>query len=146
MHDLNTSAHLPLTASIWYNACPSDQDSSTSSFKRIDWIAKKNGDLGLFSNEIRNKLEPLYSRVYDDVEGINSNIQKVADILRAAGNCLLPCVQPMKEKKWRDDTFSCSCTQSQRARTTWKNAGSPTEGPLFETNNRLRRAVRKRVR
>ena len=66
MDDLNTSDHLPLTASISYDACPGSQDSNPPSFKKIDWIgAEKNGDLVLFSDEIRNKLEPLhvYSRV-----------------------------------------------------------------------------------
>ena len=89
--------------------CPDGQDSSCPpSFKRIDWIgAEKNGDLALFFDEIRNKLEPFYSRVYDAVEDINCNIQQVADILKETGNCLLPCVQPKKKKKWRDDTLSC---------------------------------------
>ena len=142
--DVNTSDHHPLTASISYDACSSDQDSSPPSFKRIDWIgAEKNGDLALFLDEIRSKLEALYSRLYNDVEDINSNIQHVADILKETADCLLSREQL---KKWRDDTLSCLCAQSQRARSKWKNAGSPKVGPLFEENNRLCRAVRKRVR
>ena len=113
MDDLNTSDHLPLTASIAYDVCPGGQDSSPPSFKRIDWIgAEKNGDFALFSDEIRNKLEPLYSRVYDDVEDINSNIQHVADILKETADHMLPCVQPKKKRKWRDDALSSLCAQS----------------------------------
>ena len=45
------------------------------------------------------KLEPMYSRVYDDVEVINSNIKLVADILKETAERLLPCVQPKKRGK-----------------------------------------------
>ncbi len=38
------------------------------------------------------------------------------------------------------------CAQSRAARAAWRAVGSPSEGPLSEEKNRLRRAVRKRVR
>ena len=100
----------------------------------------------MFSAEIRNSLEPLYSKVYDNVELISSEIEKVATLLKETADHLLPCMEPRKRKKWRDDTLSCLCVQSRKARMAWKDAGSPAEGPLYDEKNRLRCAVRKRVR
>ena len=51
--------------------------SASPSFKKIDWVgAEKSGDLALFSAEMKDRLEPLYSRVCDDVEVISSEIEQ----------------------------------------------------------------------
>lgn len=47
--------------------------------------------------------------------------------------------------KIRDDTLSCLCTLSRAAWRAWKEAGRPTEGPLYEKKCDMRRQVRKWV-
>ena len=58
----------------------------------------------------------------------------------------LPHVQPRKPRRWKDDTLTVLCAQSQSAWRAWKEAGCPSEGSLFEEKCRLRRAVKRRVR
>ena len=76
------------------------------SYKKIDWLsAEKNGDLSAFSPEITSRLEPLYSRVNEDVETISCEIEQVSSILKETADCLLPSFEP-KRKKWRESASS----------------------------------------
>ncbi len=146
MDDLNTSDHLPLSVSLSYDVCQSTQGRSPSRMK-IDWVeARKSGALDVFTDEVQTRLRPLFTGVYDSAEMISSEIERVAGILTEAAEELLPSVQPRKKSRFRDDTLSRLCAQSRAARAAWRAAGSPSEGPLSEEKNRLRRAVRKRVR
>ena len=70
----------------------------------------------------------------------------MATILKETADHLLPCVEQRMKRKWRDDTLRCLCAQSRKPHLVWKDAGSPAEGPLFDEKNRLRSAIRKRVR
>ena len=144
--DLNTSDHLPLTACLSYDAsiCTNDQ---TSFPKKIDWLeARKNGSLEAFTAEVQTRLEPLFMGVHDNTDEISREIEQVAGILTEVAEKLLPCVQPRRRTRYKDDTLSHLCAQSHAARAAWRDAGSPSDGPLSEEKNRLRRAVRKRVR
>ena len=58
----------------------------------------------------------------------------------------MPCIRSKRDKKWRDDTLSGLCVKSHLAHCTWKKAGCPPDGPLYEEKNRSRHAVRKRIR
>ncbi len=58
----------------------------------------------------------------------------------------LPQVPERKKSSYRDDTLSCLCAQSKNARIAWREAGCPSEDPLYEEKGRLRRAVTRRVR
>ena len=62
--------------------------------------AERNGDLGVFSAEITSRLEPLYSRVYEDAETISCEIEQVASILKETADRLLPSFEPKRRKKW----------------------------------------------
>ena len=117
MEDLNTSDHLPLTVSQSYDArSDSSFGNTTGRLKKIDWVgAKKNGDLAAFSAEITTKLEPLYSKVYDDAESISGEVARVASILKETADQLLPCIEPRKKKNWKDDILSCLCAKSRQA-------------------------------
>lgn len=116
MEDLNTSDHLPLTVSLSYDVCSESCYGSSPgncSFKKIDWLsAEKNGDLAAFSAEITARLEPLYSRVYDDAESTSGEIELVASILKETADRLLPSIEPRRKKKWKDDILSCLCAKS----------------------------------
>jgi len=148
MEDLNTSDHLLLTVSLSYDAwSDSSSGKSTGSFKMIDWVgAEKNGDLAAFSTKITSRLEPMYSRVYDDAESISGEIDPVASILKETADRLLSCIEHRGKKKWRDVFLSCFCIciKSRQARMAWRSAGCQSEGPLFDEKSRLRSAVRKR--
>ena len=143
MDDLNTSDHLPLTVRMSYDACPNTQDERPS-HKKIDWVeARKSGALDSFTAEVQTRLWPLITRVYDSAEMVNSEIEQVTRLLTEE---LLPCVQPKRKSRFRDDVLSRLCAQSRAARAAWRDAGSPPDGPLSEEKNRMCRAVRKRVR
>jgi len=117
------------------------------SASKIDWVeAEKRGVTLLFTTEITAKLGYLYNNVYDDAESIGAEIHQVATMLQESAARLLPCVQPRKGRKWRDDVLSGLCAKSRSARAAWKDAGCPSSGPLCDEKSRLRRAVRKRVR
>ena len=60
----------------------------------------------------------------------SEEIEKVAGLITDAAEKLLPHVQPKRKTKWKDDTLSCLCVQSCAARRAWRDAGSPTGGPL----------------
>ena len=76
------------------------------SYKKIDRLsAEKNGDLSTFSAEITSRLEPLYSRVNEDVETISCEIEQVSSILKETADRLLPSFEP-KRKKWRESVSS----------------------------------------
>ena len=144
--DLNTSDHLPLSVSLSYNASIGTDDKSTLP-KKIDWVeARKNGSLEAFTAEVQTRLEPLLLGIHDNTNEISGEIEHVAGILTEVAEKLLPCIQPKKRTRYKDDTLSRLCAQSHAARAAWRGAGSPTDGPLSEEKNRLRRAVRKRVR
>lgn len=51
-----------------------------------------------------------------------------------------------RSRKWRDGTLSSLCAKSRLACATWKNAGYPPDGPLYEKKNRSGHAVRKCIR
>lgn len=99
----------------------------------------------MFSAEVRTGLEPLFTRVYDNAEAKSGEIEQVASFLKETAERLLPCVQPRRKTKWRDNILSCLCAQSRQAHAAWKNAVSPMEGPLYDEENRLRRAVGSRI-
>ena len=115
--------------------------------KRIDWVeAEKSGSLDKFASEIRTRIEPLPTRVHDNGEVISNDIEQVAGLLIDTAEMILPCVQPRRRTKWRDEVLNCLCVQSLQARAAWRDAESREEGPLSEEKNRLWRAMRKRVR
>ena len=144
--DLNTSDHLSLTVCMSYDACSSTQDERPS-HKKIDWVeARKSGALDAFTAEVQTRLGPLITRVYDSAEMVNSEIEQVTRLLTEVAEELLPCVQPKRRSRFRDDVLNRLCAQSRAARAAWRDAGSPPNGPLSEEKNRIRRAVRKRVR
>ena len=135
--------------SLLYDVCPSTQsrNNDTLRCKRIDWVeAKKSGALDKFASELRANNEPLLTRVHDDGEVISNKIEQVAGLLIDAAEKILPCVQPRRKTKWRDDILSHLCGQSRQASATWRNAGCPAEGPLLEEKITLWKGVRKRVR
>ena len=61
------------------------------------------------------KLGYLYNNVYDDAESIVAEIDQVATMLQESAARLLPCVQPRKGRKWRDDVLSGLCAKSRSA-------------------------------
>ena len=108
--------------------------------------ARKSGALDAFTAEIQTRLGPLITRVYDSAEMVNSDIEGDYRLLTEVAEELLPCVQPKRRSRFRDNVLSRLCAQSRAARAAWRDAGSPPDGPLFEEKNRMRRAVRKRAR
>ena len=147
MSDLNTSDHLPLTTSLIYDSCTSDSESATQRLPKINWDqAKKTGATEVFKEEVDARMSVFLNNMYDDGDQISDKIEQVAGLLTSATEILLPHVQPRRKTRWRDDTLSCLCAQSSAARRAWKEAGRPTEGPLYEEKGRLRRAVRRRMR
>ena len=83
--------------------------------------------------------------MHDNGEVISNKIGEVAGLLIDTAKRILPCVQPRRRMKWRDDVLNRLCAQSRQARAAWKGTGTPIEGPLSEQKNRLQRAVRKEV-
>ena len=100
----------------------------------------------MFASDVRSKLEPLFNGVYDNAVMIGDEIEQVATILQQSAIRLLPSIQTKRERKWRDDVLSGPCAKSRQAHAAWKSAGCPSEGLLYEEKNRLKRAVRKRIR
>ena len=69
----------------------------------INWAeAERSGAVMAFSAEIGHKLEPLFSKFYDDPSQIGAEIEQVADILQERGGRVLPCVQPKKGRRCDD--------------------------------------------
>ena len=93
--------------------------------------------------QVQTGLAPLLNNVYEDIEQLDEEIDLVARMLVDAAERQLSLVLPKRPRKWRDNTLSCLCAQSRAARSVWKQAGCPGEGPLFEEKSRLRRAVRR---
>ena len=92
-------------------------------YKKFDWLsAERNGSLAVFSAEIKSRLEPLNSRVYEDAESTSYEIEQVASILKETADRLLPSFEPQSRKKWKDDVLSCLCVKSRQACMTWKSA------------------------
>ena len=100
----------------------------------------------MFASDVRSKLEPLFNGVYDDPVMIGEEIEQVATILQESAVRLLLIIQPKKGRKWRDDVLSGLCAKSRQAHAAWKSAGCPPAGLLYEEKNRLRCAMRKRIR
>ena len=145
--DLNTSDHLPLTASLMYDSCTSDSESVTQRLPKINWDqAKKTGAIEVFKKKVDARMSVLLNNMYEDGDQMSDEIEQVAGLLTSVAEMLLPHVQPRRKTRWKDDTLSCLCAQNTAARRAWKEAGRPTEGPLYEKKGRLRQAVRRRVR
>ena len=53
----------------------------------------------VFSAEITSRLEPLYSRVYDDAESISDEIEQVVSIRKETADHLLPSIELRRKKK-----------------------------------------------
>ena len=88
------------------------------------------------------RLAPFLNGSYIDV--VDEEIKQVAD----AAKKTLPTVgKKGKKRNWFGDAVLKSvCTQSKEARRIWKEAGSPSEGELFDWGCEARRAVQRRVR
>lgn len=133
MEDLNTSDHLPVTVSLLYEGCSQEQSSTVQRKLRVDWDrARKCGFLEDFTDEVQAGLAPLLNGVYVDVEQLDKEIELVAGMLVDAAERHLPLVHPRRPTRWRDETLSCLCAQSSAARSAWKEAGYPLEGPLYD--------------
>ena len=96
-------------------------------------------------NTVKSHLVPLNTS-HESVHDIDQKVKYVARVLCDAAEKTLPLIQPRKPRRWKDDTLTTLCAQSRSARRACKDAGCPSEGPLFEEKGRLRRAVRRRVR
>ena len=101
--------------------------------------------MDVFMSEVQGRLALLLIGVYDGPDQINIEIELVVGLLTDTAEKLLPCVQPRRKTKWKDDTLSRLCAQSRAARAAWKEAGCPGEGPVFEEKCRLRRAEESEV-
>ena len=66
------------------------------------------------------------------VQDVDQELKYVARVLCDAAEKTLPLIQPRKPQRWKDDTLTALCAQSRSARRAWKDAGCPSEGPLFE--------------
>jgi len=79
------------------------------------------------------------------VQDVDQELKYVARVLWDAAEKILPLIQPRKPQRWKDDTLTALCAQSRSACRAWKDAGCPSEGPFYEEEGRLCRAVRRRV-
>ena len=146
MADLNTSDHLPITASMLYKA-HTGKDEGIFTGRRVDWdYARKTGKVTEYVQEVCVRLTPLLCNVYEGVGQLDHKISDVVKILVEIAEKRLPLIRPRRQSHWKDDILSRLCAQNRAACAAWKEAGTPQEGPLYDEKGRLRRAVRQRVR
>lgn len=87
------------------------------------------------------------SQSIENVAQVDEEINCVTELLLLdAGRCTLPLVCHGQKKKYTDRILKQLCSESAVARKTWRDAGRPLEGDIYEKKLRLRRAVRRRVR
>ena len=143
--DLNTSDHLPLLADMMY--VPTLEEEIHHVLPRVDWMkAVSSGDIENYRQEVAKCLNRLANNSYDCVEEVERELYYVSKLLCDSAVRSLPLLQHRKKLRWRDSTLTALCAKSRIARKVWREADSPSNGPLYDEKCHLRRAVRKRVR
>ena len=136
MDDLNTSDHLPLLVDMMYAPCQEEHMEGAVS-QRIDWDqARRSEEMVDYVNTVKSHLALLLNTSHESVQDVDQELKYVARVL--CDEKTLPLIQPTKPQRWKDDTLTALCAQSRSARRAWKDAGCPSEGPLFEEKGRLR--------
>ena len=142
---LNTSDHLPLFADMMY--VPTLEEKIHHVLPRVDWMkAVSSGDIENYRQEVAKCLNRLANNSYDCVEEVERELYYVSKLLCDSAVRSLPLLQHRKKLRWRDSTLTALCAKSRIARKVWREAGSPSNGPLYDEKCHLHRAVRKRVR
>ena len=140
--DLNLSDHLPLSVRMSCGEVPECGSSQESG--RIDWVRAQ----GSFEIEdcVNDRLAPLLSNTYDEVEQLDREIRHVALLLTDATTKTLAICNGKKKRWHRDDELKALCAQGREVKRAWREAGCPGDGVLYDQKTLIRRAVRKRVR
>ena len=147
MDDLNTLDHLPLTARLAYVPCPQGDMQKGQVQPRINWDkARRTGEIDDYVSEVQSRTAPFLNSTYDKAQQVDDEMRHVAWLLAEAAEKTLPQVQGRRTSMYRDNTLSCLCAQSRAAHKAWREAGCPSDGPLYEEKGQLRRAVRRKVR
>ena len=143
--DLNMSDHLTLFADMMY--VPTLEEEIHHVLPRVDWMkAVSSGDIENYRQKVAKCLNRLDNNSYDCVEEVDRELYYVSKLLCDSAVRSLPLLQHRKKLRWRDSTLTALCAKSRIARKVWREAGSPSNGPLYDEKCHLRRAVRKRVR
>ena len=113
---------------------------------RINWDkARRTGKVDDYISEVQSKMAPFLNSTYDEGQQVDDEMRHVAWLLaEAADQKTLPQVQGRRTSRYQDNTLSCLCAQSRVARKAWREAGCPSDGPLYKEKGRLRRAVKER--
>ena len=144
--DLNTSDHLPLSVLLSGSVTKKGRVSDAK-MPRIDWYeARKGTYLSSYAKEVRERLTPYLDKVVDSVEQVDNEVKHVSWLLVDAAVKTLPHSQKRNSQRYQDSTLSSLCVRSRMARRSWREAGCPREGPLYDEKRNLRRAVRRRVK
>ena len=114
---------------------------------RINWDkARRTGEIDDYVSEVQSRTAPFLNSTCDKAQQVDDEMRHVAWLLAEAAEKTLPQVQGRRTSMYRDNTLSCLCAQSRAAHKAWREAGCPSDGPLYEEKGRLRRAVRRKVR
>ena len=126
---------------------PLQRNRESCSQPRIDWEkAKKTGLIADYQKEVEKCLAPLLNNSHSHAEDMDRELKYVARLLKDSAERTLPLIQSQRSQKYKDSNLTALCAQSRAARRAWREANSPTEGPLYDEKCRLRRAVKRRVR
>ena len=96
--------------------------------------------------EVQSRTAPFLNSTCDKAQQVDDEMRHVAWLLAEAAEKTLPQVQGRRTSTYRDNMLSCLCAQSRAAHKAWREAGCPSDGPLYEEKGQLRRAVRRKVR
>ena len=85
-----------------YAPCVGDSGFNSADVQqpRIDWDrARRDGDVGAFEAEVRNRLQPFLNSTFDNVDQLNQEFEHVAQLLKDTAVETLPVFADRGTKK-----------------------------------------------
>ena len=100
----------------------------------------------IYRETVAKHLNRLAGNSHGCLEEVEKELDYVGKLLCDTALCTLPLLQCPKRQRWKNSTLTNLCSKSKLACKAWREAGSPVEGPLYDEECRVHRAVRKRIR
>ena len=132
IHELNTSDHLPVSATLSLQTTHLPEQVITQPL--INWDQIPTSALQSYHNLIKQTVSnsTCIGRQYASVADLNEEIRQVSQSIKEATRVLLIRKPARKPRKWyRDSTLSQLSKEKKDAWDSWKREGRPTSGPAY---------------
>ena len=97
----------------------------------------------MYAQASDDAVRPLLKKDYSFIDDLNTDILHVANELKSAATAHIPAKKNKRNNSHniQDRTLSHLCWKSRRAFCTWKQAGRPRSGALYEERRKCKRDV-----